>query len=208
MIVCDETHVKQVQKQLGDCVRLLDHYEWLINSFVLDFFLDAHWGHLPASWQPTLTSITPDQLAAWLDPEVAVELMLWIMFSTIMNLPILPKNWRYPLSRPPQPTPLHGLYPCSPWSKPSGLVACQENQSMISTKSKVFFLVRKTFPKPSPEGSRLTFLEKTKSSIQAGKTFAMTQNKPKRAGYLSQSFWVLPLAVTQVSTSGKFTHKI
>jgi len=69
MIVCDETHVKQVQKQLGDCVRLLDHYEWLINSFVLDFFLDAHWGHLPASWQPTLTSITPDQLAAWLDPE-------------------------------------------------------------------------------------------------------------------------------------------
>ena len=76
MIVCDETHVKQVQKQLGDCVRLLDHYEWLINSFVLDFFLDAHWGHLPASWQPSLTSITPDQLAAWLDPEVAVELML------------------------------------------------------------------------------------------------------------------------------------
>ena len=70
MIVCDEAHVEQVRKQLGDCVRLLDHYEWLINSFVLDFFLDSHWNHLPASWQPTLTSIPPTQLAAWLDPQV------------------------------------------------------------------------------------------------------------------------------------------
>jgi len=69
MIVCDEAHVEQVRKQLGDCVRLLDHYEWLINSFVLDFFLDYHWNHLPASWQPTLTSIPPTQLAAWLDPQ-------------------------------------------------------------------------------------------------------------------------------------------
>jgi len=69
MIVCDDAHVYQVQKQLGDCIRLLDHYEWLINSFVLDFFLDSHWSHLPASWQPTLTSIPPAQLAAWLDPE-------------------------------------------------------------------------------------------------------------------------------------------
>jgi len=69
MIVCDEAHVEQVRKQLGDCVRLLDHYEWLINSFVLDFFLDSHWNHLPASWQPTLTSIPPTQLAAWLDPQ-------------------------------------------------------------------------------------------------------------------------------------------
>jgi len=69
MIICDEAHVGQVRKQLGDCVRLLDHYEWLINSFVLDFFLDSHWNHLPASWQPTLTSIPPTQLAAWLDPQ-------------------------------------------------------------------------------------------------------------------------------------------
>jgi hypothetical protein len=69
MIVCDDAHVEEVRKQLGECVRLLDHYEWLINSFVLDFFLDSHWSHLPASWQPTLTSIPPAQLAAWLDPQ-------------------------------------------------------------------------------------------------------------------------------------------
>ena len=70
MIVCDEAHVDEVRMQLGDCVRLLDHYEWLINSFVLDFFLDSHWNHLPASWQPTLTSIPPSELAAWLDHKV------------------------------------------------------------------------------------------------------------------------------------------
>ena len=205
MIVCDETHVKQVQKQLGDCVRLLDHYEWLINSFVLDFFLDAHWGHLPASWQPTLTSITPDQLAAWLDPEVAVNVVNHVFYYNHEPANSA-QDFRYPLFRPPQPTPLHGLYPCSPWSKPSGLAVCQENQSKIYTKSKVFLYVRKTSPRLLLEESHQMFLEKTKASIHPGRTCAMTQNKPRRAGYLSQSFWVLPLAVTQVSFLGKFSH--
>ena len=93
MIVCDDAHVEEVRKQLGECVRLLDHYEWLINSFVLDFFLDSHWSHLPASWQPTLTSIPPAQLAAWLDPQVTFlfcklqQCLLEIHDRQYLNLP-------------------------------------------------------------------------------------------------------------------------
>jgi len=67
MIVCDKSNVFKVKKQLSDCLQLLEHYEWLINSFVLDFFIDSHWNHLPSSWKDILTNITPHDLANWLD---------------------------------------------------------------------------------------------------------------------------------------------
>jgi len=67
MVVCDDNNVGLVKKQLSDCLQLLEHYEWLINSFVLDFFIDSHWKHLPSSWKDVLTNITPHDLANWLD---------------------------------------------------------------------------------------------------------------------------------------------
>merc|ERR1719154_15499 len=67
MIVCDQYNVDKVKKRLSDCLLLLEHYEWLINSFVLDFFIDSHWNHLPSSWKDVLTNITPHDLADWLD---------------------------------------------------------------------------------------------------------------------------------------------
>jgi len=67
MVVCDDKNVVLVRKQLSDCLQLLEHYKWLINSFVLDFFIDSHWKHLPSSWKDVLTNITPYDLANWLD---------------------------------------------------------------------------------------------------------------------------------------------
>jgi len=67
MIVCDQNNVAKVKKRLSDCLQLLEHYEWLINSFVLDFFIDSHWNHLPSSWKDVLTNITPRDLADWMD---------------------------------------------------------------------------------------------------------------------------------------------
>lgn len=67
MIVCDQNNVDSVKKQLRDCLQLLEHYEWLINSFVLDFFIDSHWKYLPSSYKDILTNITPNELADWLD---------------------------------------------------------------------------------------------------------------------------------------------
>ena len=67
MRVTGET-VETVRQQVGDCLRLLEHYEWLINSFVLDYFQDNHWGRLPSSWQEVLGRAGPGELADWLQP--------------------------------------------------------------------------------------------------------------------------------------------
>ena len=67
MIVTSKT-VESVQRQVRDCLQLLQHYEWLINSFVLDFFHESHWSRLPPSWQSVLATVSPEELAAWLEP--------------------------------------------------------------------------------------------------------------------------------------------
>lgn len=67
IILCTKDNVDCIKAQLRACLRLLEHYEWLINSFVLDFFLDNHWASLPSSWRLALGSISPKDLARWLD---------------------------------------------------------------------------------------------------------------------------------------------
>jgi len=95
MIVCDKINVNLIKKQLADCLQLLEHYEWLINSFVLDFFIDSHWKHLPASWKHTLTSISPEDLADWLDHSETVQfkepwpLSLLALKQTIQHLSLV-----------------------------------------------------------------------------------------------------------------------
>ena len=59
--------VAGVRQQLSSCLVLLREYEWLLNSFVLDFFIDDHWERLPESWRETLGSLSPSQLGRWLD---------------------------------------------------------------------------------------------------------------------------------------------
>ena len=43
--------------------QVLEVYDWVINSFVLDFFLDSHWPHLPSPWRATLTQASPQSIA-------------------------------------------------------------------------------------------------------------------------------------------------
>ena len=60
--------VESVRRQVRDGLHLLQHYEWLINSFVLDYFHESHWSRLPPSWQSLLARVSPLELAAWLEP--------------------------------------------------------------------------------------------------------------------------------------------
>ena len=60
--------VPAVRHQVAECLRLLEYYEWLINSFVLDYFQDGHWSRLPSSWQAVLGRTSPRELADWLQP--------------------------------------------------------------------------------------------------------------------------------------------
>ncbi|XP_022233123.2 protein RRNAD1 isoform X2 [Drosophila obscura] len=53
---------QKLQSSLG----LLKKYEWLLNSYVLDFYVDDHWSKLPASWQHRLQSIPLETFEALL----------------------------------------------------------------------------------------------------------------------------------------------
>jgi len=69
MIITNSDTVPGIHHQINQCLSLLQHYEWLINSFVLDFFNEGHWQTLPQSWQQFLENISPLELANWLDSE-------------------------------------------------------------------------------------------------------------------------------------------
>jgi len=68
--VNDQT-IDHIKKRLADCVTLLETYQWIIDSFVLDFFLDTSlWLQLSGTWRSTLSSASPEGLASLLDPNL------------------------------------------------------------------------------------------------------------------------------------------
>ena len=69
MIICDNKNVKNIHNQVRNSLKLLEQYEWLINSFVLDFYDSDHWSSLPRCWQQFLDNISPTELADWLDTD-------------------------------------------------------------------------------------------------------------------------------------------
>ena len=69
MILSDKDNVTSIRRQVNSCLKLLRTYEWLINSFVLDFFYEKHWETLPRCWQEFLADLSPGELADWLDSD-------------------------------------------------------------------------------------------------------------------------------------------
>ena len=57
-MVLDENAAAQMASQ---CLRLLERFEWLLDCYVLDFFVDDHWSKIPRSWQDTLRVRTKEQ---------------------------------------------------------------------------------------------------------------------------------------------------
>lgn len=59
----NDVTIERIRRRLTECVRLLEIYSWVVDSFVLDFFLDSHWSHLPESWCNILKHCSPQTLA-------------------------------------------------------------------------------------------------------------------------------------------------
>jgi len=76
--ICDET-IQKKKDQLRQCIELLERYQWIIDSFVLDFFLDPSlWLQLPEGWRECLNSCSPASLASLLDPDLpALQETVW-----------------------------------------------------------------------------------------------------------------------------------
>uniref|UniRef100_W8B7A2 Protein RRNAD1 n=1 Tax=Ceratitis capitata TaxID=7213 RepID=W8B7A2_CERCA len=53
--------------KLYNCLQIVRHYDWLINSYMLDFYIENHWEKLPKSWQLHLENIRPEELSSLLN---------------------------------------------------------------------------------------------------------------------------------------------
>ncbi|KAI8036812.1 methyltransferase-like protein 25B isoform X1 [Drosophila gunungcola] len=58
-----------VKEKLKKSLGLLKKYEWLLDAYVLDFYLDDHWSKLPENWQADLENIPLENLAELLVDE-------------------------------------------------------------------------------------------------------------------------------------------
>ncbi|XP_005182182.1 methyltransferase-like protein 25B [Musca domestica] len=51
-----------LQAKLNKCLQIIRKYDWLINSYVLDFYVNDHWGKLPPAWRLYFEELPPEQL--------------------------------------------------------------------------------------------------------------------------------------------------
>ena len=58
-----------VQSWLKSSVAIIEKYKWLIDIYVLDFFVDNHWSLLSDSWKDLIDVLTPEHLAFLIDLE-------------------------------------------------------------------------------------------------------------------------------------------
>ena len=52
---------------------ILDHYKWLIDLYVLDFFVDNHWAKISQIWKNFIDDLTAEDLAYLLDLEGKIQ---------------------------------------------------------------------------------------------------------------------------------------
>ncbi|XP_053611279.1 methyltransferase-like protein 25B isoform X3 [Plodia interpunctella] len=53
-----------VKKVLTNSLKMVKMYEWLLDLYVLDFFVDDHWSKLPKSWQKVFENMDASSLGA------------------------------------------------------------------------------------------------------------------------------------------------
>ena len=58
-----------VQSWLKASVAIIEKYKWLIDIYVLDFFVDNHWSILSDNWKDLIDFLTPEHLAFLIDLE-------------------------------------------------------------------------------------------------------------------------------------------
>ena len=71
-MVLDELAAAQMVSQ---CLKLLEKFAWLLDCYVLDFFVDDHWSKIPRLWQETLRVCFIQHMCA----EICnIQLHVWI----------------------------------------------------------------------------------------------------------------------------------
>ena len=70
MIYDTKYHLKDLRKTATICATLIQRYKWLIDSYVLDFFVEDHWSKIPNNLKTFLDQATPEDLAYLIELDV------------------------------------------------------------------------------------------------------------------------------------------
>ncbi|KAH8340072.1 hypothetical protein KR067_008001, partial [Drosophila pandora] len=66
--------MEDTKTKLDVSLKLMKKYEWLLDAYVLDFFLDDHWSKLPENWQLYFKDIPLEHLCELLQTEQTEKL--------------------------------------------------------------------------------------------------------------------------------------
>ncbi|XP_046963940.1 methyltransferase-like protein 25B isoform X1 [Vanessa cardui] len=74
------------------CLKVIKMYEWLLNLYVLDFFVDNHWIKLPMSWQRCFGDMDPKDLGDIITGEksksiLPLSFLALLKAITCLNIP-------------------------------------------------------------------------------------------------------------------------
>ncbi|XP_055380118.1 methyltransferase-like protein 25B [Condylostylus longicornis] len=81
-MIIKEDYIKSI---LTSSLEIVRKYEWLINSYVLDFFVDRHWEKLPNSWK-SIEKVEPEKLCELLEENVKFT-VVWPL--SILSLKVI-----------------------------------------------------------------------------------------------------------------------
>ncbi|KAH8416012.1 hypothetical protein KR222_006394 [Zaprionus bogoriensis] len=87
-----------IYKKLACSLQIVKQYEWLLDSYVLDFYVDDHWSKLPLSWQRHFEQLPVEQLGELLLGDAGAR-VVWPLELLALRAVLR----TYCISRTPQP---------------------------------------------------------------------------------------------------------
>lgn len=82
-------------------LKVIRMFDWLLDLYVLDFFVDDHWAKLPLSWQECFENMTPQDLGDILsgNPTSHVLPLSFLSLAKSVEVLSLPRKTKYEKSK-------------------------------------------------------------------------------------------------------------
>lgn len=86
------------EEAVKSCIKMslnvIRKFDWLLDLYVLDFFVDDHWNKLPASWKENFRNLDPQQLGNVLSqqPTMHVFPLSFLALVGVVNALSLPRK--------------------------------------------------------------------------------------------------------------------
>ena len=64
---------EETTKLLNSSLSIINKYKWLIDLYVLDFFVDDHWSKISQTWRNFISDVKAEDLAFLIDIEGSIH---------------------------------------------------------------------------------------------------------------------------------------